>query len=68
MANLKMEKICSSETSVDFQRTTRRCVPEYSILRNNRCDNLKSYIIKIVCEIEKWMEQAQDSVIGGILY
>jgi hypothetical protein len=27
-SNLKMEATCSSETSVDFQRTTRRYVPE----------------------------------------
>jgi hypothetical protein len=25
---LKMEAICSSETSIDYQRTTRRCIPE----------------------------------------
>jgi hypothetical protein len=25
---LKMEEICSSETSVDFQRSTRRYIPE----------------------------------------
>jgi hypothetical protein len=31
-STLKMEAICSSETSVDFQRTTRRCVPEDSNL------------------------------------
>jgi hypothetical protein len=30
---LKMEPICSSETSIDFQRTSRRYIPEDSILR-----------------------------------
>jgi hypothetical protein len=30
---LKMEATCSSETSVDFQRTTRRNVPEDRTLR-----------------------------------
>jgi hypothetical protein len=29
-STLKMEAVCSSETSVDFQRTTRRYIPEYS--------------------------------------
>jgi hypothetical protein len=29
-----MEEICSSETSVDFQRTTRRYIPEDSTLDN----------------------------------
>jgi hypothetical protein len=41
-SNLKMEAICSSETSVDFQRTT-----EDSTLHNHRCENLKSYKIII---------------------
>jgi hypothetical protein len=31
---LKMEAICSFETSVDFQRTTRRYIPEDNALRN----------------------------------
>jgi hypothetical protein len=39
-----MEAICSSETSVDTQRTTRRYVPEADTLYNHRCENLKSYI------------------------
>jgi hypothetical protein len=29
-----MEVICSSETSIDFQRTTRRYIPQDSILQN----------------------------------
>jgi hypothetical protein len=35
--------ICCSETSVDFQRTTRRYIPEDGTLHNHRCENLKSY-------------------------
>jgi hypothetical protein len=31
-STLKMEAICSSETSVDFQRATRRYIPEDSTL------------------------------------
>jgi hypothetical protein len=31
-STLKMEAICSSESSVDFQRTTRRYIPEDSTL------------------------------------
>jgi hypothetical protein len=42
-STLKMEVICSSETSVDFQRTTRRYIPEDSTLHNYRCENLKFY-------------------------
>jgi hypothetical protein len=44
-STLKIEAICSSETSVDFQQTTRRYIPEDSTLHNHRCENLKSYII-----------------------
>jgi hypothetical protein len=42
---LKMEAIYSSETSVDFQRTTRCNILEASNLPNHRCENLKSYIV-----------------------
>jgi hypothetical protein len=40
---LKMEAICSSETSVGTQLTTRRFIPEDLSLHNHRCENLKSY-------------------------
>jgi hypothetical protein len=36
---LKMETTCSSETSLAFQRTTRRHVPEDIHLHNHRCEN-----------------------------
>jgi hypothetical protein len=45
---LKMEAICSSETSVDFQRTTRYHKPEDSTLYYHRCENLKSYCFIIL--------------------
>jgi hypothetical protein len=32
-SNLKMEATCSSETSVDFQRTARRYIPEDKTLK-----------------------------------
>jgi hypothetical protein len=38
-----MEAIYSSETPVDFKRTTRRYIPEDGILHNHHCENLKSY-------------------------
>jgi hypothetical protein len=40
-STLKMEAICSSETSVDTQRTTRRYIPEDGTLHNHHCENLK---------------------------
>jgi hypothetical protein len=42
-STLKMEAICSSEKSVETQRTTRRLIPEDDTLHNHRCENLKSY-------------------------
>jgi hypothetical protein len=38
---LKMEAICSSETSVATRQTTRRHIPEDDTLHNHRCENLK---------------------------
>jgi hypothetical protein len=43
-STLKKEAICSSETSVEFERTTQRYIPEDSTAHNHRCDNLKSYM------------------------
>jgi hypothetical protein len=42
-STLKMEVIRSSETSVDFQRTTGRYIPEDSTLHSHRCEHFKSY-------------------------
>jgi hypothetical protein len=42
-STVKMEAICSSETSVETQRTTRRHIPEDDTLHNHRCEHLKSY-------------------------
>jgi hypothetical protein len=39
-----MEATCSSETSIEFQRTTRRCIPEDRSLQNHRYEIFKSYL------------------------
>jgi hypothetical protein len=39
-----MGATCSSKTSVAFQRTTWRYIPEDRTLRNHCCENLKSYV------------------------
>jgi hypothetical protein len=44
-----MEAIFSFETSVDFQRTTRRYIPEDSTLHNYLCENLKSCRLHFAC-------------------
>jgi hypothetical protein len=42
---LKIETICSSETSIDFQRTIWSHIPENRTLHNHRCKGLKSYYL-----------------------
>jgi hypothetical protein len=42
---MKMESVCSSETLVDLQRTTRRYIPEIVLFSHSR-ENLKSYFEK----------------------
>jgi hypothetical protein len=42
-STLKMEAMCSSETSVNFQQATWRFIPEDRTLHNHRSENLKSY-------------------------
>jgi hypothetical protein len=39
----KMEAKYSSETPIDFQRTTRRYIPEDGTLHNHRCEILNYY-------------------------
>jgi hypothetical protein len=43
-STLKMVAICSSETSVDSQRTTQHYIPEDGTLHNHCCENLKSFL------------------------
>jgi hypothetical protein len=45
---LKMEAMCYSETSVDFERTARRYIPEDSTFHNYRCVNLISYKFQLI--------------------
>jgi hypothetical protein len=47
-STLKMKATCSSKTSSDFKRTTRRYSPEDRTLHNHRCENLRSYISWLV--------------------
>jgi hypothetical protein len=56
--HLDMEATCSSEMSVDFQRTTICHTPEGRTLQDHRCENLKSYISIIVHEILGRNEEA----------
>jgi hypothetical protein len=42
------EAKCFSETSADFQRTTWFYIPEDGTHHNHRCENLRSYIMRVV--------------------
>jgi hypothetical protein len=46
---LRIEATGSSETSADFQQSTRRYILEDRTLHNHRCENLKSYIMRYTC-------------------
>jgi hypothetical protein len=48
---LTMEAICSSETSIDTQRTTLRYIPEDDTLHNHSSEKLKSYKLKLLHEV-----------------
>jgi hypothetical protein len=56
-----MEAICSSETSVDVQRTTQRYIPEDSTRYNHRCENLKSYYYMTYLSENFALNKEQDS-------
>jgi hypothetical protein len=70
-STLKMEAICSSEISVDFQRTARRYTPEDITLHNLHCENLKSYMKYIslqtflILYVRDWMKQYESYWIAG---
>jgi hypothetical protein len=49
---LRMEAICSSESSVDFHWTIRRYIPEDRTLHIFRCENLKSCTLRLLLETE----------------
>jgi hypothetical protein len=52
---LKIEAACSSETSVGFQRTARRYIPEQGTLQTNNANN-------------KFRQVAARSVTGSVVY
>jgi hypothetical protein len=46
-----MEAVCTSETSVNFYRTTHCHIPDYGILRSQRRENLKcNYAFRVLCQ------------------
>jgi hypothetical protein len=65
-SNLKMEAKYSSETSVDFQRTTQPYITENIILYNHRSESLKFYIgLQIIRIVEDGVYETVLSVPGS---
>jgi hypothetical protein len=53
----------TSETLVNFYQTTRRYNPADSHLRTHRCENLKSYLTKIIFTQELFVDIAITNLI-----
>jgi TnpA family transposase len=67
-STLKMEAICLSETSFDFQRNIRHYTSEVSTVYNHCCENFKYYIMQlIICDLylsHNMILGARGSVVG----
>jgi hypothetical protein len=50
---MMMEAASTSETSVNFNQTTWRNIPEDNPVYTRRCDNLKSHLGKFVTVVTK---------------
>jgi hypothetical protein len=55
-STFNMEATCNPETSVNFQRTMRRYIPEARTLRYRRCENLKSYEVRLLLKYKMNMK------------
>jgi hypothetical protein len=53
-STLKTEAICGSETSVDFQQTTQRHIPEDKTPKHS-CENIRSYMVFVCHHCVLWM-------------
>jgi hypothetical protein len=51
---LKMEAMCGSETSVDFQQTTQHHIPEDRTPKHS-CENIRSYVVFVCHHCVLWM-------------
>jgi hypothetical protein len=60
-STLKMEGQCSSETTVDLQRTIRREIPDERTLHNHRYENLKSYTASLTFIVFNACNKEQNS-------
>jgi hypothetical protein len=50
-----LEAVRTSETSVNFNVTTRRYIPEDSKLHTRRRKNLKSHTINVLPQVAQWI-------------
>jgi hypothetical protein len=57
---MMVEVICTSETSVNFNVTTRRYIAEDSKLHTLRRENLKSHYWNEYLDLREWKEQEHE--------
>jgi hypothetical protein len=62
-----MVATCSSETSVVFQRTTRRYIPEDIILHNHCYENLNYYIFLRIYDHKTSQSTYSDAVSNTLI-
>jgi hypothetical protein len=63
-STVKMDPTCSSERSVDFQRTARCHLPDDSTPRDHRCENLKPILQRLNFHIVFTHVQYMDSSVS----
>jgi hypothetical protein len=64
-STLKMEAICSSETSVETQRTTRHNIPEYDTLTHYiALTPARAERVGLVVKLKNFIREVLDSILG----
>jgi hypothetical protein len=55
-----MKAVYSSETSIDFYRTIRQCVPGNETVRTDRCENQPNFLLMTQLAMSPyWMESSE---------
>jgi hypothetical protein len=67
-STLKMKASCSSETSVDVQRNTRRYIPVDRTLHNHRCENLISCMYVYTLWVLIWTQSFEGLIEHHVIY
>jgi hypothetical protein len=60
-STLKMKAILPTETSIHFQPSTRRYIPEDRTLLNHRCEKLRAYTLRAVLSADVKLPECKDN-------